>query len=78
MYRCDAMIEIALGACDGRYRVYQHDSTGLFYLCAFTRQADHVTRRLHGPVIKNQVCPMFVVSEEEAQGIADRLNVRIG
>ena len=74
----DAAIGIALSACDGRYRVYQHNDSGMFYLCAFTRQAEQVTRRLHGPLIKGRICTLFVTDAEEAQGIAARLNVRIG
>lgn len=63
--------------CDGRYRAYPHHS-GMFYLAAYTRQADEVTRTLHGPVIRNRRMVCFFSDEGEARGCAERLNVRMG
>jgi hypothetical protein len=71
-----AHASLKLGECDGRYRVYPHHS-GMFYLAAYTRQADQVTRTLHGPIIRNHRCVCFFADEGEAHGTAERLNVRL-
>jgi hypothetical protein len=76
----DAIVQRAYikhGECDGRYRVYPHHS-GMFYLAAYTRQSDQVTRTLHGPMIRNHRCVCFFADEGEARGTAERLNVRVG
>jgi hypothetical protein len=69
---------VRLTDCDGRYRAYQHGANGLWYLCAFTRQAEQVTRSIYGPNFNGQQFPVFYTDELDAECAAAKLNVRIG
>ena len=64
---------VSLTECDGRFRPYEHMS-GMFYLAAYTRQSDIVTRLLHGPRIGGSVCVLFFADEGDARAACDRIN----
>ena len=68
---------VQVSECDGRYRVYQHDGHGMFYLAAFTRQSNYVARMLYGVVLSVGLFVVFYTHEHEAQAKADRLNLKV-
>ena len=68
---------VSLTECDGRYRVYQHGGHGMYYLAAFTRQSDKVTRMLYGVDLAVGLFVVFYNREADAQAKADRLNLKV-
>jgi hypothetical protein len=69
--------EVRLTDCDGRWRAYQHEDSGMYYIAAFTMQGDRITREIIGPRFNGTVVPLLYTYRTDAAARADRMNVRI-